>query len=123
AYDIAMVYAPNWLKMALIPHTGQLITKAYMFTIFFALHLIYYKDWKIQRGIVLLLTLNILFGLFDLYDQRNLPEAYLTAMPFKEASALRPIWTIFIPIAWILGLHSRQVKQYCSQIPEQQQAS
>lgn len=116
AYDYSMVFAPTWLKMAFIPHTGQLVTIGYSFTLFFAVYMIYYKVWKMRWGIVIQLPIISIFGLSKILSQSQISEAYFSAMPYKEASVIQPLWTIIIPIVWVFILHSRQVKTYCGQI-------
>ena len=117
AFDYLILFAPESLKIIFIPHTGQFVTVGYPFTLFFTGYMIYYKEWNVRWGIVILLLLTSSFGVFNILGQSELSEAYLAAMPYKEASVIRPFWTVLIPLIWVFVLHSKQVKNYCGKNP------
>ena len=122
-YHFSITFAPMPIKMALLPHTGTGLS-GYTVSLLFAVYLIYYKIWKMRWGIFFSLLLICAFGLVDiLIQQPDLSQAYLEAVPYKKASVWRPLWTIFIPLAWLIILQSKPVKVYCGVLPKTKMAT
>ncbi len=61
-----------------------------------------------QYGNILILTISTLFGLIDLLTYNG---GY-NSNPYLSHSPWRPIWTIAIPIVWIIVLLSPRIKKY-----------
>jgi hypothetical protein len=109
-----IAFGPKSLKEAIIPITGRAPGTNYMFTLFFACALIFAKRIPRQSGIVwrfaiiAILAIGIFGGLQDMKRAggNDFGNPYLTISP------LRPLWTIIIPILWIVALLSPRINKF-----------
>jgi len=66
------------------------------------------RKLNIQYSNILMLAIPIVFGLFDLLTWRGGYEGN----PYLFRSPWRPVWTIAIPIVWIVVMLSPRIKKY-----------
>jgi hypothetical protein len=55
---------------------------------------------RIRYKIILLFGIYLIFGIYDWFD--SAPEWYISTNPYLRYDPLRPIYSIFLPIIWIL---------------------
>jgi hypothetical protein len=101
------------MKGNIIPVTGWNMAIPYAFnfvvlTSFFVRHGKTSARMNFQYGNILLVSIALVFGLYDLITWGGGYEGntYLFRSP------LRPLWTIALPIIWIVVLLSPRIKKY-----------
>ncbi len=112
-FSVLLIFLPK-INRAIVPITGWLPALGYMFGIYFIYALIFLKSMKANRikfrtTLISFLIMHILFGLFNLlsYNGNNFSNPYLTI------SKWQPVWTILIPLFWIVLLLSSRVTRFC----------
>lgn len=112
--SVLFLFANSTLRRSMVPITGSSIAAGYSFGLFFTYALIFSSNERIKKikvllGILIPLVLYILLGLFTFfnYNHQNFGNPYLTV------SKWQPIWTILIPLFWIVVLMSKRVTRYC----------
>jgi len=105
--------APESFRSGLVPYTGWLASMFYMFTLWFAVALIYQRRGRnrVRFGVTLQLLVSITFGACQLFQAPG--EAY--GNPYLTVSPWRPVWTILIPFIWIIMLHTPRMNRFCRQ--------
>jgi len=120
-------FLPDGIKESIIPITGWNMAVPYSFnSIVIGSFLLNPKTinrkLNIQFGNILMLAIPIIFGLFDLVTWSGGYEGN----PYLFRSPWRPVWTLAIPIIWIVVLLSPGIKKYLLQLqsiePELKQA-
>ncbi len=114
---VVLPFAPASFRTSLVQYTGWGASGPYAFTIFFAFQLMLQRQRRgFVRffGITVLLLIMITLGNFDLseIDQPNYNNPYLTISPWRR------VWTIFIPVIWIMLLHTPGMNRFCRETPE-----
>ena len=112
--SILLLFANSNLRRSIVPITGLPFAIGYSFGLYFIYAVIFSSNKSIRRikiryGILMPLVLSILLGGFNLlnYNTQNFGNPYLTI------SKWQPIWTILIPLFWIILLMSKRVTRFC----------
>jgi hypothetical protein len=101
---------PEEMHKALLPFTGWSISNGINFmTTFFAIALCITRNIKIRNVLLILLGINITFGLIEFL----IPWGDDFGNPYLIRSYWRPVWTMMIPAIWIIVLLSPRIKRYC----------
>jgi len=101
-------FGSKHLGEVIVPFAGWAPDMPYMFSLFFAFSLMFSRN-RIQRYVIdLLLLLQIIYGLWQLsrIHGENFHNPYLTVSPWQ------PIWTVLIPLSWIVLLHSPPMNRF-----------
>lgn len=104
---------PRAIEETLVPITGWNMGFVYIFNMIISIGPMKNPHGKIgmltsQYGNILILVISTLFGLRDLLTY----DGGYTSDPYLSHSPLRPIWTIAIPIGWIIVLLTPRIKKY-----------
>ena len=104
-------FGPENLREALMPITGWDMSTCYMFSVFFVVTCCRYPSLGARSTILAFLWLTVLFGVIDIL----LPwrKDFYDPNPYLRVSPWRPLWTIVIPIVWIIILRTRRITEFC----------
>ena len=104
---------PNSIEESIIPITGWNMGMAYGFCLIVTLGSMVsrrgiYRKLTAQYGNILLLAVFVVFHLIDLLTWTGGYEDN----PYLFRSPWRPVWTIVVPVLWIILLLSPRIKKY-----------
>ena len=112
--SILLLFANSNLRRSIVPITGLPFAIGYSFGLYFIYAVIFSNNRGVQKikiryGILIPLALSILLGGFNLlnYNTHNFGNTYPTI------SKWQPIWTILLPLFWIILLLSKRVTRFC----------
>jgi hypothetical protein len=105
------------LKATLIPYTGWGFGRGYMFILFFIpICLLSFKG-TVSKTLSMLRIFIIISMLMQLYDGvqdwlQVVPEDYTNPNPYLRYDSLTPIYTIAVPLFWILLMSATLLWHY-----------
>jgi hypothetical protein len=113
--SIGAILLPHDFSEAIIPVTGWLPATIYIIALIVATPLIFrgsnIRLKKIHRlGVLGLLILSVIRGLVEMKYYNN---TYVDN-PYLFISQWRPVWTIVIPLIWMVLLSSNSITIFCN---------
>lgn len=105
-----VLIGPSTFREALLPYTGWSASMPYAFGMLLVIALIRTKNLRFRRTIVAILVVYMVYGVVGLASA----PVRSTTNPYLVVSPLRPLWTLLIPILWILVLCNPRVGRYCA---------
>jgi hypothetical protein len=93
---------PKSIQEMIVPFTGWVPSMPYMFGLIFTSYMVFGRDrgFHVRQGIIGSLVLYLVLGVIDYFSPRQ-PDF---GNPYLIYSPWRPVWTVAIPLAWILLL-------------------
>ncbi len=104
------------LYQSIIPYTGWSPGREYKM-IFFFIILYSYTFRNHQKKLLIIRVMSVIYMVFSLYDGISdwttiLPEDFTNANPYLRYDPLRTIYTICLPLIWLLIISGSQLKDY-----------
>jgi hypothetical protein len=115
--SILIPVASSVLWEKIVPSFGWIPAVPYMFSIFMIYALIYNKSIKakkdqVRNAIIRMLTIQISYGLVIIIFNAVIRENQ-SQNPYLTIHWFQPIWTILIPVIWIIIFRSKRVTRFC----------
>lgn len=112
--SIVFIFLPHNFSDTIIPVTGWLPAMIYINASIFATPLLFRRSnvrlKKVHRlGVLGLLILSVIRGLMDMKYYNNV----YVDNPYLFISQWRPVWTIIIPLVWMVLLSFDRVTIFC----------
>ncbi len=116
--SLGSLFVPR-LNATMVPYTGWLGGFLYANALYFTFSLIFQGQRKLVYAVLIFMGLFAFFGVSDV--ARHLSGEYRDFKnPYLEFAPLRPMFTVALPVAWLMLLLSPSVRQWIHEKPVSQ---
>jgi len=98
AFDWVM---PRYLQEVVVPYTGWVPSMCYAFSLYFASSALLTGNTRARSAVLIFPVMQVAFGIVSWIGQGG---ARASDNPYLRISEWRPLWTIGVPLVWLVLL-------------------